>query len=290
MSKTQPQRTGVVQVGDGRRVAYELYGARNGYPVVYSHGGLSSHSDIAFADAAAASSGINIIAIDRPGIGLSDRLKFHRVVDWSGDVDAVTNDLGVDRFSVLGWSAGGPYALACAATMGPKVVKAVTIGGMAPLEGSVSANQLGLKVDRVLFPLAQRSQLTACALLWLSKATPHRVVRSQLMKSVQSSADRDVIGSMSASEVVRDLAEAMRRGPHGVVDDYAALARDWGFRLQDVTSPVSVFQGAEDRLLPMAHAESLARRLASARLEVVPDAGHFLMHSALPEVLEALAP
>ncbi len=94
--------------------------------------------------------------------------------------------------------------------------------------------------------------------------------------------------AMTPAEAASGLREATRQGPGGVVDDYATLAEDWDFALFDVDVPVTVFQGAADTLLPRAHAESLAGQLPTGRLEVVDGAGHFLLHTHLGRVLDAL--
>jgi pimeloyl-ACP methyl ester carboxylesterase len=63
----------------------------------------------------AAAVGVRAITLDRPGIGGSDPKAEHRVADWPADVIALADALGIDRFGVIGNSAGAPYALACAA-------------------------------------------------------------------------------------------------------------------------------------------------------------------------------
>ena len=65
--------------------------------------------------ATAADLGVRAITLDRPGIGGSDPQADHRVADWPADVTALADALGIDRFGVIGYSAGVPYALACAA-------------------------------------------------------------------------------------------------------------------------------------------------------------------------------
>jgi pimeloyl-ACP methyl ester carboxylesterase len=281
----QPKR---VSLHDGRRLAYAVYGAEAGAPVVYCHGGLSSHSDLAFADARARDRGVRLIAIDRPGIGESGRATGRSVADWANDVGELTTLIGVDRFSVLGWSAGGPFALACAAGLATRVDRTATVGGMAPLQGAQSADQLGLAMDRLLFPLCRRHPHRARLLLSLSKAAPSRVLHRQLLKALTSPADRSVVAAMTPAESTRDLKVAMRHGTMGVVDDYVVVGGEWRFRPEDVSGPVTMFQGDEDLLLPMAHAESLAQRLPAGRLEVVQGAGHFLLHTHLHRVLDAL--
>lgn len=248
--------------------------------------------DIAFADETARARSVWILALARPGIGESDRspASGRRVADWAADVDAACGLLGVERAAALGWSAGGPFALACAAALGGpggRVVRAATVGGMAPLVDPLSARQLGLKLDRILFPLAPRRPGVASLIVRASALTPARLVHSSLARSLPPE-DRAVVAPMAPADVAAWMKEATRRGPHGVVDDYAVLAGDWGFALSDVAVPVTVFQGAADTLLPRSHSEALAAQLPTGRLEVVEGAGHFLLHPQLDRVLDAL--
>ena len=58
--------------------------------------------------------GIRLIGIDRPGYGQSEHQPGRCHQDWPGDVSAVADELGLDQFGILAYSAGGPYAVACA--------------------------------------------------------------------------------------------------------------------------------------------------------------------------------
>jgi pimeloyl-ACP methyl ester carboxylesterase len=272
---------------DGRRIECQSYGDPGGFPVLYCHGGLSAPVDVAFADDAARERGVRIVAPARPGIGSSDRCRHRTVADWASDVSTVVATLGIERFSVLGWSAGGPFALAVAAGLAPLVVHTATVGGMAPLRSPLSARQLGLILDRVLFPLAARSRSVAALVVRVSALAPAGVERSMLLRSLPPE-DRHVMEKMSPADVADGLDDALRHGPGGIADDYAVLGAGWGFEVEDVGGPVTLFQGAADTLLPRSHAEALAAQLPSGRLEVVQGAGHFLLHSHLGQVLDAL--
>lgn len=278
----------LIVLPDGRRIECQSFGDLDGFPVLYFHGGLSAPVDIAFADDAARERGVRIVAPARPGIGSSDRCRDRTVADWASDVSAVVATLGIDRFSVLGWSAGGPFALAVAAGLGPLVVHTATVGGMAPLRPPLSARQLGLVLDQVLFPLSTRSRSLAALVVRMSALAPAGVERSVLLRALPPE-DRAVIETMTPAEVADGLRDALRHGPGGVADDYAVLAAGWGFELADVGGPVTVFQGAADTLLPRSHAEALAAQLPSGSLEVVQGAGHFLLHPHLGRVLDVLA-
>ncbi|HEY6474757.1 MAG TPA: alpha/beta fold hydrolase [Acidimicrobiales bacterium] len=274
---------------DGRRIECHSYGDPGGFPVLYCHGGLSAPVDVAFADDAARERGVRIVAPARPGIGSSDRCRDRCVADWASDMSAVVAALDIERFSVLGWSAGGPFALAVAAGLAPLVVHAATVGGMAPLRPPLSARQLGLRLDQVLFPLATRSRSLAAVVVRVSALAPAGVERSVLLRSLPPE-DRAVVEKMTPAEVADGLHDALRHGPGGIADDYGVLAAEWGFELADVSGPATVFQGAADTLLPMSHAEALAAQLPAGRLEVVEGAGHFVLRPHLGRVLDVLVP
>ena len=78
--------------------------------------------------------GLRHVLYSRPGYGDSDRHEGRSVADCVSDVEAVTAALGIDRFHTVGWSGGGPHALACAALLPERVLSAATIGGVAPWE------------------------------------------------------------------------------------------------------------------------------------------------------------
>ena len=107
--------TASVPLPDGRVLAYEEYGVPTGFPILSFHGGLSSRLDAAPAHEAAVATGVRLIAPDRPGMGLSTYQPGRRLLDWPADVAHLADALGIERFAVMGWSAGGPYAAVCAA-------------------------------------------------------------------------------------------------------------------------------------------------------------------------------
>ncbi|CEH12975.1 hypothetical protein CBOM_00925 [Ceraceosorus bombacis] len=98
----------------GLTVSLADVGAPNGHPVVIFLGLGVVRYIIALYDDMAAVLGLRLICIDRWGMGKSDDLSAERrgVVEWSNVVAEVTGRLGVSKYSVLGHSAGGPYAMA----------------------------------------------------------------------------------------------------------------------------------------------------------------------------------
>jgi pimeloyl-ACP methyl ester carboxylesterase len=159
---------------------------------------------------------------------------------------------------------------------------------MAPLEGDVTVGQLGPRGDRILFPLSARGPALAREAVWAAARAPASVTHRTLLRNL-APPDRDVVAAMSPVTSTADFVRAVDRGCAGVVDDYRVLAAPWGFDLAFVHCPVAVFEGARDTLWPLSHAKALAGRLLKGELVVVPDAGHFLLHSHTDLVLERLA-
>jgi pimeloyl-ACP methyl ester carboxylesterase len=123
-----------IALADGRRLAYREYGARDGAPVFFFHGWPGSRLDFAPNDATAADAGVRVIAVDRPGIGGSDPQAGRRVLDWPVDVAALADSLALDRFAVLGFSFGGPYARACAYALPDRVTYAGLVSCLGPID------------------------------------------------------------------------------------------------------------------------------------------------------------
>src|SRR5262245_38241010 len=122
-----------IEVNDGRLIAYEEWGDLSGRPMFQLHGTpgcrLSRHPDATLYP----SLHLHVITIDRPGYGESTALPGRRVSHAAHDVAAVADEVGLDRFFVVGGSGGGPHALACAAELGDRVLGCAPVASAAPL-------------------------------------------------------------------------------------------------------------------------------------------------------------
>ena len=243
--------THTVRLRDGRRLAYDEVGAARGVPVLYFHGGgdsrLTRHPD----DAIAEELGVRLIAIDRPGCGRSDFAPRRTLVHWAADIERLVDTLGLDRFAVLGWSAGGPHALACARVLRDRVERAVVVGGLPEPRGFVH--------------LPPDLQLT----FFLARANPRLVVRPLAVWGLRpppSAGDPACDPSYAAGRV-----EAFRQGSRGLAWELHMLARPWGFRPEDIRVPVSLWYGDYDRVCPIPIGRDFAARIPGARLTIVPD-------------------
>lgn len=273
---------------DGRQLGYAECGDPAGKPLVYFHGGLSSRLDIMFAARTCKEKGIRLIAPDRPGIGLSDRKPQRTLLDWPDDVAHLMDHLSIDKAFVLGWSAGGPFSLACAYKIPQRLHRAGTSGCVAPMVWPGSVEDLGLEADRILISNARHAPALVPLILRASKLIPPQMLKSSLLREVSSQSDKKIVQEMSLKEATEFFLEALRPGVDGTADDYRAISIDWGFQVSDIQAPVYMWQGAEDNLVPPSHSKYLERKMPNAKHFKVPEAGHFLLHKHLDAVLTDL--
>ena len=264
---------------DGRAIAVAEWGDPGGDPVFFLHGMPGSRRFCpSVADTRAM--GVRLLALDRPGYGRSDPRPGRRIVDGADDVATVADALGIARYAVIGWSSGGPYAIACAARTPTRVLAVACVAGDAPLGD-------GPDLD-VELPASARARVEAIrsgdsAVLdelrgrWAPLADDPALVFGG-PPDAEGGPDARIRSVPAVAEALGGMmAEAFRQGTEGMVDDWAATALPWGFDLGDVTRPTSIWRGDADELSSAAHSDRLTAGIGGARSVVVPGAGHLIV-------------
>jgi pimeloyl-ACP methyl ester carboxylesterase len=279
----------LVTLPDGRTLGYAIYGDPTGQPVVNCHGGLVSGHDVGPAHELARALGMCIVSPDRPGIGRTDRLPGHGLLQWvHTDLVPLLDRLEVGQLGVMGWSEGGQYALAVAFELRERVTGCAVIADCLPLDDPATFNQFN-RLDRAYARLARRAplalrSLSACT--WaLSKSAPG-VLQRISMRGAPGGEAQAVRAQQHWLPTI--LGEGVA-DPRGVVDEYLAMVAPWGFLPEEVTAPVHVYQGTADALVPEAWGSLLSERLPHASLTLYPGEGHFIALTRRREVLEWLA-
>jgi pimeloyl-ACP methyl ester carboxylesterase len=277
-----------VRLRDGRSLSYAQYGAADGFAIVSVHGGLACRVDVAAAAPVAAQVGVRLISPDRPGVGRSDPQPGRTILDWAHDVAELLDVLDVDRFAAMGWSLGGQYAAAVGHALWPRVTRVAIIAGALPITESGVFDGLPT-IDRAYCRLSRRAPWIArqCfrAMRFTAACAPDlygRVAARDL-----GPADGAILRAEGFGTFARMSREALRQ-PQGVVEEYRAMMRPWGFAPEDLTVPVDIWAGTEDQLLDPNWPHELARRIPGATLHLLAG-GHFLGHLYYREIFDALS-
>jgi pimeloyl-ACP methyl ester carboxylesterase len=260
----------VLVLGDGRRVGVGVFGARDGFPVIAFHGMPGSRLMYATVAQAAARRGVRLIAVDRPGYGRSDRCAGGTLLDYAGDVAAIAQIIGLDRFAVLGTSGGGCYALACAARLDSRLTRVGVVSGIGPLHTPGSLSGMA-PVNRWIFRLARLSPAVVGVVL------PRLVRRSLSQLQAHVAAGTSPTPSIPPAVlplVVADQAEAIRQGGAGIAFDAANLWRPWGFPLTQITVPADLWHGDADNLAPAEHGRLIVGAIPGCEATFYPGEGH----------------
>jgi pimeloyl-ACP methyl ester carboxylesterase len=231
--------------------------------------------------AAAEASGLRWISYDRPGYGGSSPHDGRIVASAAADVAAIADALGIGRFVVLGHSGGGPPALACAALLPERVTAAVSMSAPAPFDADGLDWFAGWTPGITAENRAATGGRAALEAHWAA-AEP------EPMDAFFTEADLRALGGRW-SWLAGVAGRAIEQGNEGYLEDTLACVRPWGFEPAAIGVPVLIMHGAEDKMVPPAHAEWLAARCPAAELRVVPDAGHITVLDRAPDALTWLA-
>jgi pimeloyl-ACP methyl ester carboxylesterase len=287
-----PADTATMTTPDGRQLEYLVAGPADGPALLFHTGTPSPAVDFSGVTGPAAALGLRTIGYSRPGYGRSTERPGRRIADAVDDVTALLDELGVAEFRTLGWSGGGPHALACAALLPGRCRAAALLASVAPygahgidfLAGMDQAN-----VEEFGAALAGFEELEAFLLPMVGElrgVTAESVVAS--FDGLLSSVDKAALAGTFADEMALALRRAVETGIAGWRDDDLAFTEDWGFALSDIALPVAVWQGRQDRMVPFAHGEWLAAEIPTAEAHLFDEEGHISLIAKIDEILTDL--
>lgn len=277
----EPREDTRIEVADGRTVAVARFGPTGGAPVIAHHGTPMCRLDLPGSVAMLEEIGVDLIMFDRAGYGRSTPLPGRDIAAAAADTAAVADALGVDRFGVYGVSGGGPHSLACAALLGDRVTRTACVVGIGPYDAPGLDFYDGLhELSVVEFDVALRGRdamQTYVDEFVAETRSAGMAVMDEWADGLPAPDREAYYGTPEARGILaRALTEALAVSGDGWVDDGLAFVAPWGFELGAITTPVSVWAGAMDVLVPAEHARYMAAHIDASELHVVPDRGHAL--------------
>jgi len=283
--------TRIMQLDDGRELAWLEVGKPRGAPVIAFHGTPGSRRQVSFDDKAITASGVRLVAPDRPGYGHSSYHAGRTLRDWASDVAALADHLKIERFAVIGVSGGGPHAAACARFLPDRVTAAGLVSGVGPIaEPGLTDSMEGF--NRGLIRLAQTVAPALLPLFALQEVAmrrwPDKALQSAKRRMAEPDAallDRPDVRAVFLQDARLATGSTARAG----AQDFELFVRDWGFRLADIEVPVHVWHGDLDKSVPFSHGEYVAEHVPGARFHACPGEGHLLVVDHLGEILGAVS-
>jgi len=280
-------------LADGRSVEYVVGGPADGLPLVLHHGTPSAALLFEPLVAAAAAGGMRTVMHARPGYAGSSPRPGRTVADVAADVAALLDALGADRFVTLGWSGGGPHALATAALLPERCRGAATLAGVAPYAAEGLDWLAGMGAENLTefgAALAGTAELTAYLeqeAAGLASVGPDEVAAA--LGDLVSDVDVAALTGEFAAYLAESFRGSVSTGIAGWRDDDLAFVADWGFALDDLRVPVTIWQGDQDRMVPFEHGRWLAAHVPGARVRLEPGEGHLsLILNRLDAILDDL--
>ena len=280
--------TKIQKLKDGRNLAYAEYGDFNGKPVFYAHGGPGSHLEGKLFHNAAKKYGFRFIATDRPGMGDSTYLKNRTLLDYPSDISELADVLGINKFGVMGWSAGGAHTTVCGYAIPERLLFNFSFAGYTNFAELPEAEKyLKSKMDQISVGLSKTHpklfKMFFDIMGFSEKHMPKSYFKA-LMKEVTKTDQKIAKDEKFHQLFMEDQAEAFKQGSKGVTTDAAVHYVDWGFRLKDIPVKLNVFHGTNDTMVPFEYGKNIAENVPNCNLHAIKGEGHLFPYKHLNEI------
>ncbi len=278
-----------ITLPDKRLLGYAEYGDDDGFPVFMFHGNPGSRLSWGYFPDCPFLAGIRIIAPDRPGYGLSD-FRGNAIESWPDDICALANHLGVEKFSVVGVSGGGPYALACAWKIPDRLYAVGLAGSVGPNlpeanKGVIRSLRILWKVARPLFWLV-RLQMKIMAMI--ARRNPEKLI-TQIRNLELSDQDKEIFDRPEIQRIfIHDFPEAYRQNGIGSAYD-STIPGNWPIPLDEIKIKVNIWFMEADQLVGNM-GRYLANNIPNCTVNFVPHRGHLWVVQNMKEVLSEMVP
>ncbi len=279
-----------LRLPDGRWISWSDSGDPQGWPVVFCHAFLHGQHDRPPDDSVLRKLGMRLLIPDRPGCGDSDPHPSGQIEDWPVDVAHLLAHLGIDRFSVLSWSMGTPYALALADHFGYRARALLMAGPITPLREVVDLRYYSPK-KRLLLMVA----LFTPTLFPTLMGTLVKSVRKDVFAFIQ-----DFLPTVPPSEAVlfnnpifrvhraKVLLKEVQRDPELIAGESMLAFRGWTLRVPAPSMPCKIWHGDADPEIHWGAAQALSKALGGIPMHLVPGAGHYLIWCHWQSILQDL--
>lgn len=271
---------------DGRMLGYADTGPRSGTALFLMHPSSGSRLHYHPDESVIYENKLRVITPDRPGFGLSDPRPNATIVNFSDDLCELADQLRIDKFVLLSYGGGAPYALACNAKLSPRVLQTILISPVSPFgdKNLFSTNkllgELALYFPGATYPILKFMTRS----LLVDPACYYKQVYIHACESdVAGFANPEVIDC-----ILLALREGMRQGSTALLNDLRLISRDWDIDFSSITQPISIWHGTLDQHVPIGLVQQLHQSLPNASLTEIKEHGHLLIYYCWRDILNTI--
>jgi pimeloyl-ACP methyl ester carboxylesterase len=282
-----------ITLPDGRLLGYGLYGNPLGIPIVDFHGIPGSRREAELIASYINRDDLCLIGFDRPGYGRSSPKRNYKITDLPIDLSYLADHLKLDRVIALGFSGGGPFALACAAQIPERLASVGIVAGVGPAdigaEGMHESNKKKFNLAQTM-PSIARLMLTVA----FSNLRHHPdKVGPQLEKLwlQMPETDQSVLQDKTFSQKITDITlDSIQKTVKGWVDEEILMTKPWQFNLSEIIVPnLFLWHGEQDRNVPVSMAKAIADRISACQATFFADEGHLsIIYNHGSEIINTL--
>lgn len=280
----------ILELKDGRKLGFAEYGDPNGKPVFHFNGSGGSRLERPADLSILTDLGIRYISTDRPGHGNSTLKQDRKLIDWPEDVASIADFLGIDKFHVLGWSAGGSHALVCAYKLPERVISGAIISALAPperpnpYEGYKGFMKLLMMLGRKFPKLVYLFRSIASKQI----NNPSGNIGDKFVKSLPIVDQKPFENPAIKEMLIADIKEGYKQGGEGPACDDIIINSPWGFDIKEIQTRFDVWQGDLDKNVPVNQGKYQAELLSDSHFHLLKNKGHMFLLDKWKNVLAQL--
>jgi pimeloyl-ACP methyl ester carboxylesterase len=284
-----------ITLPDKRQLGYFTIdrGGSGGVPVVYFHGTASSRLEALLLEQVSLRK-IELIAVDRPGYGLSTYNPRKTLQDFNNDLNYLINHLGLAQFNVLGWSGGSVFAIAYMTSFPQKVRRGIIVSAPnLPFDPAVAHNTPFAKyamklpaIGSIVMRNMQRQILKA--------NTPKAFLQSTQGKQMLHACSKNDLTFFSNPKWIKllhqSIAEAFRQknSVKTIIEEHTLFLKPCNLSICEIGDKLQIWHGKEDKTCPINNAYQIAHKFKGAKLKIFSNKGHYFIFDHLDQIAQSL--
>jgi pimeloyl-ACP methyl ester carboxylesterase len=269
-----PEKKSLIKLRNGNRIGYAVYGNKKNFPIFYFHGWPGSRFELK--NIPLKKEKCFIIALERPGYGISDSISNFKILDWPKIVLEIANKLKIKKFSIIGVSGGAPFALACANAIKNNILKAIAV--VCPLAPSevegMNKGRVGMLINYGKRPLLSWLIINLLRMSLLNNNIKKNFNRLK-NKIPLPKADLKLLTVNRGKKLMENYKEAVKHGITGVHRDAYLYSNDWGFKLKNIKRKIFIWHGEKDLTVPIITNKYYKKKLKNKKIFIKSNEGHF---------------